>query len=466
MKAITHRYILKSKSKTLENRTKPELVMAEVSGAFKSKNDEKSSYKKFQFSLEVSVLPQHFGVIREKRGKMGYVYDPNTVKKSERFNKLLRNKIADFEFNIEDAAMYFRNQNPTAEQVKNYLFSITGREKRKPQESFEILSFLTSHITHLENLVGSGRKDEVKENTINSFRNLVPLVKRYQQAKSKLVFENLNEELYRDFWDVSNKIKTGELEIDGYKSKSKEKFAPNTIKAYQNYFILLCKAARKQLINIPLDLSDTNLINSAEKNKTAKTDAFLKEEDILKVMKSKPVSKNMILAKEYIIIASQTGMRLQSMQEAKGRSIGLCTSSKNVFYYLHTIQEKTSTECYTPMFSTALEIIKKNNYKFPDFTGITLANLNINIRSVLSLSGIVNSSLFSTHNLRSTFVSNLSLMGLSEVVISSVTHPAKKNNSSSVHIYDRRDMLDKAIMFTHEIKKINKIKSSKLYKFV
>lgn len=465
MKAITHRYILKSKSKILENRTIPELVMAEVSGAFKSKKDGKLSYKKFQFSLEVTVLPQHFGIVREKRGKMGYIYDPNTIKKSEKHNKLLRNKIADFEFHIEAAASHFRNQQPTSEQVKNYLFSITGREKRKPEESFEILTFLSSHIKHLENLVGSGRKDEVKDSTINSFRNLIPLVKRYEEARSKLIFENLNEDLYRDFWDVTNKLKTGDLEIASYKPKSKEKFASNTIKAYQNYFILLCKAARKQDINIPLDLSDTNLINIAEKTKSAKTDAFLKEEDILKVIRYKPVSKNMILAREYIIIASQTGMRLQSMQEAKGRNIELCTSTKNVFYYLHTIQEKTSTECYTPLFSTALEIIKKNNFQFPDFTDITLANLNINIRNVLSAAGIDNSSLFSTHNLRSTFVSNLSLLGISETVISSVTHPSKKSNTSSVHIYDRRDMLDKAIMFMQEIQKLNKIKSSNLYKF-
>lgn len=465
MKAITHRYVLKSKTKILENRTKPELVMAEVSGAFKNKKDGKLSYKKFQFSLEVSVLPQHFGIIREKRGKMGYIYDPNTIKKSERYNKLLRNKIADFEFDIEAVASHFRNQDPTAEEAKNYLFFITGRDKRKPEESFEILSFLNSHIKHLENLVGSGRKDEVKENTINSFRNLVPIVKRYQEAKSKLIFENLNEELYRDFWDVTNKLKTGEIKIDSYTPKSYGKFASNTIKAYQNYFILLCKVARKQLINIPLDLSDTNLINTVEKNNSPKIEAFLKEEDILKVMKYKPVSKNTTLAKDYIIIASLTGMRLQSMQEAKGRSIELCTSNKNVFYYLHTIQGKTSTECYTPLFSTALEMIKKNNYQFPDFTKITLANLNINIRSVLSSVGIENNNLFSTHNLRSTFVSNLSLLGVPEIIISSVTHPSKKSNISSVHIYDRRDMLDKAIMFTQEIIKINKIKSSKLYKF-
>lgn len=110
-------------------------------------------------------------------------------------------------------------------------------------------------------------------------------------------------------------------------------------------------------------------------------------------------------------------------------------------------------------------MLYKKTVKFPDFTNITLANLNINIRNILKAVKIDNSELFSTHNLRGSFVSNLSFLGLSETIISYVTHPSKKNNSSSVHIYDRRNMLDKAILFTEEVNRINKLKSSKLYFF-
>ena len=158
-------------------------------------------------------------------------------------------------------------------------------------------------------------------------------------------------------------------------------------------------------------------------------------------------------------------MRLQSMQEAKGRTIQICDEKKNIFYYIHTIQAKTRTECYTPLFVTALKIIKKNDDAFPDFSNIRLTNVNINIRKILKSVEIENSHLFSTHNLRSSFVSNLSLLRLSEKVISYVTHPAKKSSTSSVHIYDRRDMLDKAKMFVEEVNWVNKIKSSQLYTF-
>lgn len=51
------------------------------------------------------------------------------------------------------------------------------------------------------------------------------------------------------------------------------------------------------------------------------------------------------------------------------------------------------------------------------------------------------------------------------MILSYVTHSSKRSNSSSVHIYDRRDMLDKAKMFAAEIIKANKVKPSKLYPF-
>lgn len=465
MKSITYRYKLKAKSKILENRTSPELVLAEISGSFKNKIDGKVIYKKFQYSLEVAVLPKYFGIIREKRGISNFVYDPATIRKNDKFNKLLRIKMADFETDIENTAIHFRNHNPTAEEVKNYLQFISGREERIPTETFGVLTFLENHIKHLETLIGSGRKDEIKNSTINSFRNLIPILKRYETVRNKLIFENLNENLYREFWEVSNKIKIGLINVDGYANKDKKPFAANTLKSYQTYFVALCKAAKKKEIKIPLDLTDTTLINSANKVKSAKTEAFLKESDIIKVMGYVPISKNLTIAKNYILLASQTGMRLQSMQEAKGRQIQLSNEDKKSFYYIHTVQEKTGTECYTPLFSTALNIIKSNNNVFPDFTDIALANLNINIRNILKAVKIENSELFSTHNLRSSFVSNLSLLGLSEIIISYVTHPSKRSNNSSVRIYDRRDMLDKAQMFTDEVNKINRNKHSKLYTF-
>ncbi len=386
MKPIKYRYTLKAKTKELEARTEAELVLAEISGAFAytTDNDQKT-YKKFQFSLETHIIPRHFGTIKEKRGVKNYVYNKKIVDENNKYNKSFRTKIKDFEANIETTNIHFKNLEPTANEVKTYLTSLYGRDQRKPTETNTILNFVNNHISHLESIIGKGRKDEIKNTTINSFRNLPPILKRYNEYTNKsLSFENLDEKTYREIWDVVNDIRTGNKTIPSYTLKPKAPLAQNTIKAYQTYFIKICKLAVKKGIEVKLDLADTNLINEASTGLNEKTLAYLYESDLIKVLNYKPTSTNLKLAKDYIIIASQTGMRLQSMLEANGREIELHNENGYNFYYIHTFQEKTKTQCLTPLFKHALKTIRENNNKFPNFNTIKLANLNKNIRKILT----------------------------------------------------------------------------------
>jgi len=468
MKAVKVRYLLKAKTKVLEDRNTPELVHAEISGAFTRKIDTKIYYDKFQFSLETSILPKYFGVIKEKRGVKNFVYDKDTVAKNYKNNKQFRDKLKKFETDIEIAIAHFYDEEPTAKEFKDYLMSVSNRNARRTKETFTVIKFLKNHIHHLESIIGSGRRDEVKDSTIDAFRNIIPWLNRYEEATNNvLTFENLNEKTYREIWDVANNIRQGKIKIASYDYNPKPAFAPNTIRVYQTYLLLLCKQAKKDGIEIKLDYSDKNLINEALKGHTEKTKAYISENDLQKVINYVPLTPNLKLAKEYIILASLTGMRLQSMLEANNREIELCNDKENGydFYYLHTIQEKTGTECYTPLFGDALTIIQNNGNRFPNFNTIMLANLNKNIRKVLNYVEIKYASLISSHNCRSSFVSNLSLLSLSETVISYVTHPGKKDRKTSVYIYDRRNMTDKAKMFVDEIIRVNKVKHSKIYNF-
>ena len=93
-----------------------------------------------------------------------------------------------------------------------------------------------------------------------------------------------------------------------------------------------------------------------------------------------------------------------------------------------------------------------------------MLNLNKNIRKIIELSGIKNSNLFISHNLRSTFVTNIALINIDESIISYITHP-KKKTLSSVSIYDRREMRDKSQTVVEAVIKANKIKQSSLYTY-
>lgn len=472
MKPIKYRYILKSKNKDLEARTKAELVLAEISGAFLNTTDNGLiKYKKFQFSLETHVAPKYFGVIKEKRGFKNYVYDKTTVEENNKYNKTFRTKINDFETIIENANIHFRNLDPTSEDVKEYLTLAYGRDKRKPKETHTILNYVTNHISYLENIIGKGRKNEVQNTTINSYRNLEPIIRRYNEyTKESLSFENLNEYTYRDIWDVVNDIRTGVKKIDSYTLKPKKPLAQSTVRLYQIYFLKICKIAVKNGIEIGLDLHDTNLINDISNTPSEKTSAHLKENDLKKVIEYIPTSKNLKLAKDYIILASQTGMRYQSMKEANGREIELHNENDYNFFYIHTHQKKTKSQCVTPLFKLALDTINENNGMFPNFTTLTLMNLNLNIKKLLKTVEIKNSELFSTHNLRSTYATNLDKLGITEAVISYVTHPRKIDRTTSLHTYIKTNMLEKAVKFVDEIIRLNTLKqkigkNSKYYTF-
>ena len=472
MKQPTARFLLIPKHDDIELRNSPELVYAEISGAFVFQIDsDVKKYKKFRISLEVKVKPKYFGIIKEKKGVKNYVYDKATVANSEKFNKSFRHKLLEFENNLENTYLHFQYTEPTAQEFKDYLISLYGRKERKPKQTFTVLNYYLNHIKELESRIGSGRKDEIKKTTINSYKNVIPSIKRYNEYLGKeLTFEDINEKTYRDIWKVLDGIRIGEIKIPSYTLKPKSKLANGTIKTYQTCLIASWKAAVKDGISINLDLNDTNLINEATTDASKKTSAYLKESEILDVIKYTPSTAYQKLAKEYIIIACLTGMRLQSMREASNREIEFYSEDKTNFYYIHTYQEKTSSECLTPLFKVALDLLKTNKNKFPNFKDIKLLNLNDNIRRVLNEVGIENFKLFSTHNMRSSFATNLDKLGISEYFINLVTHPAKKNKSTSLHVYIKTNMLEKATIFTNEIIRINnqkaKIeKNSKLYTF-
>ena len=472
MKQPTVRYLLKSKQNNIELRNSPEMVYAEVSGGFITQIDsDVVKYNKFRISLEVKVIPKYFGIIKEKKGTKNYVFDKITVANSEKFNKAFRNRLSEFENLLEIAYFHFQKTEPTAQEFKEYLIVLDGRKERKPKKIFTVLNYYLNHIKELESRIGSGRKDEIKKTSISTYKNVIPSIKRYNEYLGKeLTFEDINESKYREIWRVLNGIRTGEIKIPSYKLKSKSKLANGTIKTYQTCLIASWKAAVKDGVIINLDLNDPNLINKSTTEASKKTSAYLSESDIFKVINYKPITEYNKIAKEYIIIACLTGMRLQSMREASNRKIESYFEDGINFYYIHTFQQKTNSECLTPLFHEALSLINSNSNKFPDFKDIKLQNLNDNIRRVLSDIGIDNFALFSTHNMRSSFATNLDKLGISEYFINLVTHPAKKNKSTSLHVYIKTNMLEKATIFTNEIIRINnqkaKIeKNSKLYTF-
>jgi hypothetical protein len=462
MKNTSIRYYLVNKIEDLEKRTQPEPVWAEISGSFKINLNGITKYQKFKFSLETKIQPKYFGSIQEKKGFRNYKYDTAVISKNNTQNKVLRNKISNFENCINDTVFHFdrNNLNPTKKEFQDYLIKLV-RGNANTINDYTFSFVLEKHIKHLESIIGGINNDAVKDTTISAYRNLRPHLNNWKNTYSELKFSELDEKKYHEFWNFL-------IQKKGSKNA--------TIEIYQKYFILTCKVAKRDGIIFDLDPYDKNLIIDTSNDKPSeKTEAYLTEVDLQKIIdhkivvpktcRSKKTLINLERAKDYIIISSFTGMRWQSMIDCNGREIKHYKDSNLDFWHIFTIQEKTSTECLTPIFPIALEIIKANNNRFPDFSKnwLTLTNANKNIRKVLEMVGIENHELYSSKNCRNTFVTNLSLLDIDENTIAIVTHPDKLNTKKSTHIYNRAKPLDRAKKYMRVVNLIDD--KNTLYKF-
>lgn len=464
MKDVKIRYTLRSNKRPLAERNGKEKVFAEVSSAFKRRIGNLTIYDKFQFSLEVSVQPQYFGILQTKRGVTNYVYAESIINSNLRFTRHLKDRIDIFECYINSAISFFTNLkiHPSKEEFKAYLMNISERSVKSENVTYYLLDFLTEYIQNLRVLIGSGKSTEVKENTIQSFENLRPIIERYEQhVGNRLTFDSLDETKYNHIWFITNEIAKGNLIIDTYKRKpSPNGYSQNTLKAYQTKLVQLVKEAKKKGYATLLDTTSKELI-AIPKTRSKKTDMYLTEAQLSSVLEYKAATKNLQLAKDYIIIASMTGMRLQSMIAASGKPLEKFSDSGTEFYYIPTILEKTNTECLIPAFAPVMTIVSRNSDEIPNFKGLTLTNLNLNIRKILKTLKIENHELFSSHNFRSTFATNLELLRVPQSVVSKMTHPSKQDKTNSLHIYIKADMLNYSKIFFDATKALN----SHLYKY-
>lgn len=483
MKSVDIRYHLKTKSPMppASQRTKKEPVYAEFSGGFFYIVDGKKIYKKFKYSLQCKILPQHFGLFDDK----GTVkFDIEIFKKFSKLNMLVKTKMNLLEAASNKCEVHFTTMQhtPTAEEFQRELLTRLGKKDREEAKTYTILPYLKKKIEYFKSIKGSGRKDELEDETIKVYGTLAGYIENYENVKNyKLTFENFNEAKYWDFWTVADEIVLGKIippERDGHRRQSIKPtgLMMSSVRKYQKTFMRVLKMANtKDKIKVTLDYSDANLILE---DKPSAKDIFINDENLKTVTEYIASDYELQLAKDYIIIASLTGMRFQSMDEANIAEISVCNEMGYNFKYIHSIQEKTKTQCFIPLFEPVREIIERRGGKFPVVPNNATSNklfkklfAEAGITATATLvkhtysQGIVTeqkqiNEIVSSHDFRKTFYTILSQMGLPQHVIEYVTHPDKVSTTMAGY-YDKRTMMHKAQTFVDEF---NKLSPSELYR--
>jgi integrase len=479
MKNIKTRYYLEPKAKKIENRTKPELVMAEINYGYATITQKgQKRHKPTRFSLQVTILPNSFG-----KSETNYKFDEEVFKKATRNNVTVKNRMLNFETALNEIASnhIIAGTIPTPKELNDSLTErLRSEVVRTPKEG--LLSYLCRKIEKEKSDSGKSMKTSKGKNTIKTYESLSHLIENYELAtNTKLMFEALDSVKYWHIWDTLDDILKGVIQVKNPNQTKKQRkqyygYLVSSIRKYQKALMTTLRDANKDGFKMLLDFNAKDLIlNDVEASKD-----FYVEVDELKKVISSDVAFNPDLqsAKDYLIVACLTGLRYESMEELHDLKIEQYKDDKYGFKYIHSKHNKTKTEVCIPLLKPVLDIIGESG-RLPRAIGNAPTNKNlkelfkhlginrsvkqtkVTYRSGTIESIVPISTLISTHDCKGTFYSNLYQLGVSETLIDNITHPDRKPKNAMARVYNKTTMLAKAKMFVDEVKKVQ----SEIYTF-
>jgi integrase len=483
MKKPKLNYILESKSKNVDDRLKDELITAIVHSGFYKIIDGVKKYERFKISLQATIKPKNFG-LKEKNFK----FDQTIFDKFSKTNGGVSTKMNLLETKIETLYSNYllTSRHPSAIEFKKALLVQMERKQADVRETVTIKTYLANKIKEIEKDVDSGKRSALKDSSIKPYVTLLNYIKKYELAKNIiLTFENFNEVMYWDFWEVQDSILNGSIVIPRIEGVPVQRIKPNGflvngIVKYQKTFMRVLRMALDDKLDININILDKNLVLEETANSK---DIYIDEDELQKIVDYAATSAEMQMAKDYVILASLTGMRYESMVDAFKSKIEVFKSKKHNFSHIHSKQIKTGTECIIPLFKPVLNVLDNYDNKFPKF--IDNSRINGLIKILFSDVGVIFetvvknyyykkglieetkkvSDIVTTHDFRKSFSTNLYLKQVAQTQIDNVTHPDKKPDNKMAAVYNKASMLDNAKLFVDEVVKANKLNQSSLYTF-
>lgn len=475
MKHINTRYYLEAKTSQIESRTEPELIMAEINyGFFVLDGLGKRRYKPFRYSLEATILPNRFG-----KKDNNYKFNPDVFRKATNNNATIKTKMLQLENALGVLASEYQIRRIVP---KPDVFKTDLRNKLKPEMDIvvltkvSILDYLIRKIEVEKNNSDKSMRSSKSIGTIKNYVSVQHLIESYQLATNDvLYFETFDEVKYWQFWEVLDDILKDKIKVVNPNQTKKQRkqeygYLVVTLRKHQKTLLATLKGAKGDDYKVLLNLDNKNLILED----VVASKSFYVESQVIKKIIDADVSFDNYLqsAKDYFIVASLTGMRFESMEDAQGKAIEKLKNEQYNFSYIHSIHNKTSTEVYIPLLKPALDVVVRlggfpkvhanssiNKYLKRLFTYLEIDSSEP-VKKVTYRSGTIQtqesiSMLISTHDCKGTFYSNLYSLNVPEIVIDNITHPDRKPNNAMAQIYNKTTMLTKAKLFVDEILKID-----------
>ena len=406
-------------------------------------------------------------------GKPSYRANKNYVSK---YGKDINNELDKIEKMAYAQLSIYRNthdSDPTPIELKNILLEKLGRID-KPTTDKVITDYITISVNERTTVnITSDKRWSIE--TGKQYTNLKNHIINYQNKKGIiLTFGKLTGEIFMDFFKVINEI---------YKEEKGENYAHNTIVKENKHFRALLNEATKDDIEIGFKFTKKEYLI---KERATKNHIFLNEENLNRIINADVShSKELTHAKNYIIISSFTGgLRIGDMVHLHGIQPEFQIHESKKYFCLTTrirkSQENKEELIVTiPILKPVKELLAQNNNQFPKFPSEN--NIRKNIKKLLThleFNELINEKkyyylidnvveekiklhdIFSPHDCRSTFITNLKNLGVHDADIEPITHP-KHKFTSIIQVYDKNEIVSKAVNLINSLNG----KSSELYKY-
>jgi hypothetical protein len=190
-------------------------------------------------------------------------------------------------------------------------------------------------------------------------------------------------------------------------------------------------------------------------------------------------------AKNYIIISSFTGLRISDMKHL--HEVTPQIENRNgldCYCFLTKIRKneniKNDLFVYIPILKPVKDLLISNEGKFPKMPAdqvirryiknflkylkfddeVSIKNCYFNQSKEATITVKAKHEVFSPHDCRATFITNLKQLGIHNDTIEPITHP-KHNAKEILNRYDKSDSIDNAIKFMSAIETMNDFRLNK-----
>jgi hypothetical protein len=464
MKEPKHFFNLESKA----NLDGKHLIYFNLNYGYKEYDSANSSYKYIPLRLSTKwTIKKEFWT-----GKPVYRANTTHVRKH---GKDINVQLEKIESSAYLQLSLYRNEydcNPTPTELKRLVFEKLDRIE-KISDSVIITKYITQEIKRRAALPKT-MNQHWGATTINAYKNLINHIKKYESKKNTiLTFGDMTEEIYWDYFKTIseiNKEETGNLYIH------------NTIaKECKNLRVILNSALNND-ITIGFNFNKKGLrIDETERQ----YNTYLNENQLKTIINADTSHSNQFTqARNYIIISSFTGLRIGDMKylcDIEPEKIIDNSITYNLFHTKIRKSQENKEELVVaiPILEPVKKILNENNNKFPKFTSEPnlrkaiksfMKHLEFNDPVTVSKNYYLSDSLISKqenqnnvytpHDCRRTFISNLRALNVHNDEIEPITHP-KVKYASVLDSYDKRNLVSKAISFINALNS----KTSELYKY-